>query len=85
MKVKVCKKCSKLDIDKLEDLSEKYSFKLKKICLGHCKEKKKDYFFGKIKSKFIKVKNQDEFFKKLIKKAKKAQAKKDKSKAKKEK
>ena len=48
MKVKVCKKCSKLDIDKLEDLSNKYGFKLKKTCLGHCKEKKKDYFFGEL-------------------------------------
>lgn len=85
MKVKVCKKCSNLDINKLEELSEEYGFKLKTGCLGHCKKNQKDYSFGEIKSKFLKVKDQDEFIKKLIKKADKANHKKDKHKAKKEK
>ena len=83
MKVKVCKKCSNVDIDKLEKLSDEYGFKLKTGCLGHCKKGQKDQSFGEIKSKFVKVKDSDEFIKKVTKKSKKANESKKKKKDKK--
>lgn len=88
MKVKVCKKCSNVDIDKLdklEKLSDEYGFKLKTGCLGHCKKGQKDASFGEIKSKFVKVKDSDEFIKKVTKKAEKANESKKKKKDKKKK
>ncbi len=85
MKVKVCKKCSNVDIDKLEKLSDEYGFKLKTGCIGHCKKGQKDQSFGEIKSKFVKVKDSDEFMKKVEKKAIKANESKKKKKDKKKK
>lgn len=85
MKVKVCKKCSNVDIEKLEKLSDEYGFKLKTGCIGHCKKGQKDSSFGEIKSKFVKVKDSDEFMKKVEKKAIKANKSKKKKKDKKKK
>ena len=71
MKVKVCKKCSNVDIKKLEKLCDKHDLKFKEGCISKCDKGQKKSSFGYIDDKFIKVDDEDEFIKKVKKKAKK--------------
>lgn len=76
MKVKVCKKCSKIDVDALENYLEDTDVKLKVKCVGDCKLKKLDKCFGKVAGSMVIFDTQDEFFEHISEMMKEKQEKK---------
>lgn len=62
MKVKVCKKCSGIDIDALESFLTDKDVKLKCKCLGKCSLRKFGKPFGKVAGEIVVLDTQDEFF-----------------------
>lgn len=85
MKVKVCKKCSGIDVDKLESFLADKDVKLKVKCVGDCKLRKLNKYFGTVAGNMLIFDTEDEFFQNIEEGLQKKESKKKHKKEKKDK
>ncbi|MDY5729982.1 MAG: hypothetical protein SPL05_00395 [Eubacteriales bacterium] len=72
-KIKICKKCSRIDKKELKKYLEEHGMEYKikvKECIGECKLRKTEKCFGKVDGKVLVFESQALFFRALLAKEK---------------
>ncbi|ABS20771.1 MULTISPECIES: hypothetical protein [Bacillus cereus group] len=67
-KIKVCKRCSNLDVDKIKIYGKELNYKVKVGCIGKCSRscpELTDKFVGRLDKQFIICDSQEEFLKQM--------------------